>query len=62
VNHFGAVLASCWEHGEAEGTFAEETAAWLAQQISTLYVRHNITVDFAEIITPSWTRQPTDTH
>jgi hypothetical protein len=60
VNHFGAVLATCWEQGEAEGAFAEETAVWLAQQVSALYVRHNITVDFAEIITPSWTRQPTD--
>jgi hypothetical protein len=62
VNHFGTVLAACWEQGEAEGTLAEETAVWLAQQVSALYVRHNITVDFAEIITPSWTRQPTDTH
>ncbi len=62
VNHFGAVLASWWEHGKAEGTFAEETAAWLAQQISTLYVRHNITVDFAEVITPIWTRQPSATN
>lgn len=60
VNHFGAVLSACWEQGEAEGALAEETAVWLAQQVSALYVRHHITVDFAEIITPSWTRQPTD--
>lgn len=62
VNSFGAVLTACWEQGEAEGTHAEETAAWLAQQISALYVRHNITVDFAEEITPSWIRQPSATN
>lgn len=62
INVFGGVLAACWEQGEAEGSHAEETAAWLAQQIANLYVRHHISVDFAEIVTPSWTRQPSATN
>lgn len=38
----------------AEKEHADGTACWLAQQISQLYLNHGIAVDFAEIVTPSW--------
>ncbi|MER2545924.1 MAG: hypothetical protein ABTS16_21225 [Candidatus Accumulibacter phosphatis] len=62
VNDFGLVLQSSREHGDAdEQEYGTQTAAWLAQQVSNLYLTFGIGVDFDEIITPSWTRQPTDT-
>lgn len=57
VNFFGSVLADAAALGDAEEAHAAEVACWLAQQLSNLYVRHGIAVDFAEIVTPSWTRQ-----
>lgn len=56
INHFGGVLADASALGDAAETHAAEMASWLAQQISSLYVRHGIAVDFAEIVTPTWTR------
>ncbi len=58
-NHFGAVLADVLEGAdEAEREHALGSARWLAQQLAGLYLAHGIDVDFQEVISPSWTRQP----
>jgi hypothetical protein len=57
VNDFGLVLRASRDQGDTdELEYGTQTAAWLAQQVSNLYITLGIEVDFAEIITPSWTR------
>lgn len=59
-NHWGAVLNDVLDGcDDAEREHALSSARWLAQQIAGLYLAHGIDVDFAEIITPSWTRLAT---
>lgn len=55
INEFGIVLADVSADADDRDQ-AMATARWLAQQISNLYVAHQIDVDFAETITPTWTR------
>lgn len=63
VNDFGLVLKASRDEGDTdELEYGTQTAAWLAQQVSNLYVTLGIDVDFAEIITPSWTRQSSATN
>lgn len=56
MNGFGAILNDVLaDSTDAEREHALQTARWLAQQLSGLYLNHGIDVDFQEIITPSWT-------
>lgn len=59
MSAFGAVLNDTLaEADEAEREHALQTARWLAQQLGALYLNLGIDVDFQEVISPSWTRQP----
>lgn len=59
-NHWAAVLNDVLDGADdAEREHALSSARWLAQQIGGLYMAHGIDVDFAETITPSWTKLAT---
>lgn len=59
MSEFGAVLNDVLtEADDAEREHALQTARWLAQQLAGLYLAHGIDVDFQEVISPSWMRQP----
>lgn len=59
MNSFGQALNDTLEQSnDAEREHALQTARWLAQQLAGLYLNHGIDVDFQEVVSPSWTRQP----
>lgn len=59
MNWFGQALNDTLEQSnDAEREHALQTARWLAQQLAGLYLNHGIDVDFQEVVSPSWTRQP----
>ena len=59
MSEFGAVLNDVLEEADdAEREHSLQTARWLAQQLAGLYLNHGIDVDFQEVVSPSWTRQP----